>query len=75
MDDLASVGGWAPSCEREMEAQGEEAARVRVPAPRGTGQQKYSYCLIVLSYYNFLYEGKNWAKPLIRPTGGPPPAI
>ena len=39
MDDLASVGGWAPSCEREMEAQGEEAARVRVPAPREPGNR------------------------------------
>jgi hypothetical protein len=51
-------------------AQGEEAARVRVPAPLGAGQQKYSYCLILHILFTTVYIMKIrnlWAKPLTKP--------
>ena len=55
-DDLAAGDGWAPSCERKEAAQGEEAARVRVPAPLGAGNRKYSYCLILTYDYNLFIK-------------------
>ena len=57
-DDLAVGDGWAPSCARREEAQGEGVARVRVPAPLGAGNRKYSYCLIVPVTITTVYIAK-----------------